>query len=65
MGTNEKREERRNRVLVIGTWAAGIALTLVEMQLGVEYVMTHVVYQVGALAGWLPMIGALAAQFWG
>jgi hypothetical protein len=65
MGTNGKREERRNRVLVIGIWAAGIALTLVEMQVGVEYVMTHVVYRVGALAGWLPMIGALAAQFWG
>ncbi|MGB7437968.1 MAG: hypothetical protein WBR26_13945 [Candidatus Acidiferrum sp.] len=65
MGTESKREASRNRAMASAVWAAGIAITLVEMQFGVEYVMTHVVGRIGALAGWLPMIGALATQFWG
>jgi hypothetical protein len=54
-----QRPERRNRVLVGGVWAAGIGITLVEMNMGMDYVLSHVVNHVSAIVGWLPMIGTL------
>jgi len=54
-----QRQEMRNRLLVSGIWAAGIGITLVEMNMGMDYVLSHVVNQMSAIVGWLPMIGTL------
>jgi hypothetical protein len=63
MGTESKREERMSRMTQGAGWAAGIGITLVEMQWGIDYVLSHVVGQVSAIVGWLPMIGGLVRQF--
>ncbi len=65
MGTGAKRLERRRRVALSAGWAAGIGMMLVEMQWGVDYVLSHVAGHVSAIVGWLPMIGTLMQQFWG
>jgi hypothetical protein len=64
MGTEAKRQTRRNRRLLCAGWAAGIGITLVEMQFGMDYVLSHVAGHVTAIVGWLPMITTLR-QFWG
>jgi hypothetical protein len=55
---------RRNRVVVSGIWAAGIGITLVEMHMGMDYVLSHVLAQMGAIVGWLPVIGTMVSRFW-
>jgi len=65
MGTGTKRQERRGRMLLSAGWAAGIGITLVEMEFGMDYVLSHVVGHVSAIAGWLPMVGALVKQIYG
>ena len=65
MGTESKRETRLSRAAQVVGWAAGIGITLVEMQFGMEYVLSHLLGQVSAIAAWLPMIGALAKQICG
>jgi hypothetical protein len=62
MGTEAKRVTRRNRAIAGVAWAAGIGITLVEMQFGVDYVLSHVVNNMSAILGWLPMIGVLVKQ---
>jgi hypothetical protein len=62
MGTETKRITKRNRVMAGAAWAAGIGITLVEMQFGVDYVLSHVMNNMGAIVGWLPMIGVLLKQ---
>ena len=63
MGTGTKRLERRRIALGAG-WIAGIGMMLVEMQWGMDYVLSHVAGQVGAIVGWLPMIATVARHFW-
>jgi hypothetical protein len=65
MGTESKRDEERNRTLLSAGWVAGVGITLVEMQFGVDYVLSHVVNHVSTVVGWLPMIGVLLRQFQG
>jgi hypothetical protein len=65
MGTESKRLGWRKRMILSAAWAVGIGITLVEMQLGMDYVLSHVVGHVSAIVGWLPMIGTLVAQFGG
>ncbi len=62
MGTEAKRVRKQNRVIAGVAWAAGIGITLVEMQFGVDYVLSHVVNSMSAILGWLPMIGVLVKQ---
>jgi len=64
MGTEAKRITKRNQVIAGVAWAAGIGITLVEMQFGVEYVLSHVVNNMSAIVGWLPMIGVLVKRVW-
>jgi hypothetical protein len=63
MGTGTKRLERHTRMAQSAAWAAGIGITLVEMQYGIDYVFTHVAGHVGTIVGWLPMI-SVVRQFW-
>jgi hypothetical protein len=65
MGTESKRQERWNRMILGAGWAAAIGITLVEMQFGMDYVLSHVARQVSAIVAWLPMLGTLVTQFWG
>jgi hypothetical protein len=37
---------------------------LAEMQFGMDYVVSHVVGQISAVLGWLPMVGMFAHQLW-
>ncbi len=39
MGTEAARVTKRNRVIAGVAWAAGIGITLVEMQFGMDYVL--------------------------
>ena len=64
MGTEENKVTKRNQVMAGVAWAAGIGITLVEMQFGVDYVLSHVVNHMSAIVGWLPMIGVLVKQVW-
>lgn len=64
MGTNVNRPETQNPKLLGVAWAAGIAITLVEMHLGVDYVLSHVAAHIGIVVNWLPTITALARQIW-
>ncbi len=59
MGTDAETATKRNRVIAGVAWAAGIGITLVEMQFGMDYVLSHVVNNMSAIVGWLPMIGVL------
>lgn len=54
----------RNRAVVSGIWAAGIGITLVEMHMGMDYVLSQVLAQMGAIVGWLPMIGTMVGRLW-
>ena len=65
MATKAKGQGRRNRMLLSTGWAAGIGMILVEMEFGMDYVLSHVAGQLGAIVGWLPMIGGLMRQIWG
>jgi hypothetical protein len=65
MRTGSKRQERRNQIVQGAGWVAGIAITLVEMQFGMDYVLSHVTGHLGAIVHWLPMIGTLVSQVWG
>jgi hypothetical protein len=65
MGTQAKWQEQRNRMVQSTGWAAGIGITLVEMQYGMDYVLTHVVGHVTAIVGWLPVLSLLAKQICG
>ena len=64
MGTEAKINGRHNRVLEGAGWVAGISVMLAEMQFGMDYVVSHVVGQVSAILGWLPMVGMFAHQLW-
>lgn len=65
MGIEQKWRERRNRRLLGAGWVAGIGIALVEMQMGMDYVLSSVTQHVSALVGWLPLIGTVVARFWG
>lgn len=65
MGSEWKRQERQNRWLLGAGWTAGIGIALVEMQLGMDYVLSSVAQQASGLVGWLPVIGTMVARFWG
>jgi len=64
MGTESNRQARRNRRLRGAGWAASVGITLVEMQFGVDYVLSHVAGHLSAFVGWLPIVGTLVKQFW-
>jgi hypothetical protein len=64
MGTKSSKETRLGRVAQVAGWTAGSGITLVEMQFGMDYVLSHLVGQMSAIVGWLPMISVLARQFW-
>jgi hypothetical protein len=64
MGTETKRQERHSRIVQGTGWAAGIGITLVEMQYGMDYVFTHVAGHMSAIVGWLPMLSMLVKQIW-
>jgi len=65
MATETTKSERRDRVLEGAGWVAGVSVMLVEMQFGMDYVLSHVVGGVSAVWYWLPMVGVFARQFWG
>jgi hypothetical protein len=65
METERKKQERQNRRLLGAGWVAGIGIALVEMQVGMDYVLSSVTQHMGALVGWLPVIGTMVARFWG
>jgi hypothetical protein len=48
----------------IAAWVTGIGITLVEMQYGMDYVLTHVTGHMSTIVGWLPMIATVARQIW-
>ena len=62
MGTAIIKQERQSRIAQGAAWAAGIGITLVEMQFGVDYVLTHVAGHMGAIVDWLPMLSTLIRQ---
>jgi hypothetical protein len=64
MGTKVDRPEGHSRKLLSVGWAAGIGITLVEMQFGMEYVLSHVAAEVGFVISWLPTISVLARHLW-
>jgi hypothetical protein len=64
MGTASMEGGQRNRVLEGAGWVAGVSVMLAEMQFGMDYVLSHVVIQVSAFLGWLPMLGVFAHQLW-
>jgi len=63
MGTGANRIVRQAGMTQSAAWAAGIGITLVEMQYGIDYVFTHVAGHVGTIVGWLPMI-SVVRQIW-
>lgn len=65
MGSEGKRQERQNRRLLSAVWVGGIGIALVEMHVGMEYVLSSVTQHMSAVVGWLPVIGAIVARFWG
>jgi hypothetical protein len=65
MGTGWKRQERQNRRLLGAGWVAGIGIALVEMQVGMDYVLSSVTQHLAKAVGWLPVIGTMVARFWG
>jgi hypothetical protein len=62
MGTKSMKQEGPSRITQSAAWAAGIGITLVEMQFGVDYVLTHVAGHMSAIVGWLPMLSTLVRQ---
>jgi hypothetical protein len=64
MGTKMNRPQTQNPKLLGVAWAAGIGITLVEMHLGMDYVLSHVAAHIGLVMNWLPTITALARQLW-
>jgi len=64
MGSETKRQEWRYRGFLVAGWAAGIGITLVEMHMGIDYVLSHVAGHLSAIVGWLPLISTLIGQFW-
>jgi hypothetical protein len=65
MGMEAAKSEGRNRMLAGAGWVAGISVMLVEMQFGMDYVLSHVTQGMSAILCWLPMVGVFARQFWG
>lgn len=65
MGTEARKRGWRNRMVAGAGWVAGIGVMLVEMQFGMDYVLSHVAGGVSAILSWLPMVSVLARQFWG
>lgn len=55
----------RSRWLRSAGWMAGIGIALVEVQFGMDYVLSSLVGHAKAIAGWLPVIGAIAAHLCG
>jgi hypothetical protein len=64
MGKKVNRPDRQNSKLLGIAWAAGIAITLVEMHLGMDYVLSHVTAHIDFVVNWLPTISAIARQIW-
>lgn len=62
MGTQINEQRRQSRMTQSAAWAAGIGIMLVEMQYGMDYVLTHVAGHMGAIVGWLPMLSTLVRQ---
>jgi hypothetical protein len=65
MGSETKGGSGRSRWAQSAGWMAGIGIALVEMQIGMDYVLSSLVEHVRAIAGWLPAIGAVAAHLCG
>jgi hypothetical protein len=65
MGTGWKRQEGQNQWLPGAGWVAGIGIALVEMRMGMDYVLASVTQHLAAVVGWLPVIGTMVARFWG
>jgi|SRR5271166_3080443 len=65
MGSEEKRRERRNSLLAGAAWAAGIGIALVEMQMGMDYVLGNLAQHASTMVRWLPMVGTLVLGFGG
>ena len=59
MAKGSNRQERWGRTAQVTGWAAGIGITLVEMQFGMEYVFTHVAGHMNTIVSWLPMLSTL------
>jgi hypothetical protein len=55
----------RKRMLVSVGWAAGIGISLVEMQFGMEYVLSLIAAQLGFVVNCLPAVSVLARHIWG
>ena len=65
MRSGTKGRSERNRWLQSAGWAAGIGIALVQMQFGMDYVLSSLMEHVRAIAGWLPVIGTIAAHLCG
>lgn len=65
MGSETKGASGRSRWMRSAGWMAGIGIALVEMQVGMDYVLSSLVEQVRAIAVWLPVIVALAGHLCG
>ncbi len=65
MGSERKRQERQNRWLPSAGWVGGIGIALVEMHVGMDYVLSSAIQHLSAVVGWLPVIGTVLARFWG
>jgi hypothetical protein len=64
MGTTAKSQTQTRQMAEIAAWVTGIGITLVEMQYGMDYVLTHVTGHMSTIVGWLPMIATVARQIW-
>jgi hypothetical protein len=65
MRSESKRSEQRNGWLPGAGWVAGVGIGLVEMRMGMDYVLANLIQHTSTIWGWLPMIGTVVARFWG
>jgi len=65
MGKETARLGRESRVLAGAIWAAGVGIMLVEMQFGMDYVVSYVSGGARTIVAWLPMISTVVLHFLG
>lgn len=65
MGTETRSKKRQFRLAKGAGWASGIAFALVEMQFGMDYVLSHLAGNFATVVAWLPMIGTFLRNLLG
>jgi hypothetical protein len=63
-GESNGQKQRNGWLSGVG-WVAGVGIGLVEMQMGMDYVLANVTEHASAILGWLPIIGTVVLRFCG